>query len=57
MLKSAIQIVVQAYVYELYQIPRIFISLIVTNYIILDQADTFSNRNSLFPSISEMDSY
>lgn len=48
---TAIQLLMQAYTYELYQILGIFIPLIVTNCAILGRADAFASKNPIVPSI------
>ncbi|SBS38701.1 Electron transport complex protein RnfE [Marinomonas spartinae] len=48
---TCIQMIMQAYTYELYQILGIFIPLIVTNCVILGRADSFASRNPVLPSI------
>lgn len=48
---TAIQLLMQAYTYELYQILGIFIPLIVTNCAILGRADAFASKNPIMPSI------
>jgi electron transport complex protein RnfE len=48
---SCIELLMQAFAYELYQILGIFLPLITTNCIILGRADGFAARNSLGPSI------
>ncbi|WP_272643288.1 electron transport complex subunit E [Marinomonas mediterranea] len=47
---TCIELIMQAYTYELYQILGIFIPLIVTNCAILGRADAFASRNSVLPS-------
>lgn len=48
---TCIQLLMQAYAYELYEILGIFIPLIVTNCSILGRADGFACKNPLLPSI------
>ena len=48
---TAIQLLMQAFTYELYQILGIFIPLIVTNCAILGRADAFASKNPIVPSI------
>ncbi|TBR42803.1 electron transport complex subunit E [Marinomonas agarivorans] len=48
---TSIELIMQAYTYELYQILGIFIPLIVTNCAILGRADAYAARNPLLPSI------
>ncbi|MCZ2720644.1 electron transport complex subunit E [Marinomonas sp. 15G1-11] len=47
---TCIELLMQAYTYELYQILGIFIPLIVTNCAILGRADAFASRNPILPS-------
>ena len=47
---TCIELLMQAYSYELYQILGIFLPLITTNCVILGRADGFAARNSLGPS-------
>ena len=48
---TCIELLMQAFAYELYQILGIFLPLITTNCVILGRADGFASRNSLAPSI------
>ncbi len=48
---TAIELLMQAYAYELYQILGIFLPLITTNCIILGRADAFAARNPVLPSL------
>jgi len=48
---SCIELLMQAFAYELYLILGIFLPLITTNCIILGRADGFAARHSLAPSI------
>ncbi|PJE80244.1 Electron transport complex subunit RnfE [invertebrate metagenome] len=48
---SSVELLMQAYTYDLYQILGIFIPLIVTNCIILGRADGFASKNPVLPSI------
>ena len=48
---TAIELLMQAYTYEFYQILGIFLPLITTNCIILGRADAFAAKNPLIPSI------
>ncbi|MCH1492158.1 MAG: electron transport complex subunit RsxE, partial [Luminiphilus sp.] len=48
---TAIELLMQAYTYELYQILGIFLPLITTNCIILGRADAFAAKNPLLPSL------
>jgi len=47
---TAIELLMQAYTYELYQILGIFLPLITTNCVILGRADAFASKNPLLPS-------
>ena len=47
---TSIELIMQAYTSELYQILGIFIPLIVTNCAILGRADAFAARNPVLPS-------
>lgn len=47
---TVIEMVMQAFTYELYQILGIFIPLIVTNCIILGRADAYASRNAVIPA-------
>lgn len=47
---TSVQLLMNAYVYELYQSLGIFISLIVTNCIIIGRAEAFASRNKVLPS-------
>lgn len=47
---TCIELLMQAYTYELYRILGIFIPLIVTNCIILGRADAFASRNPVLPA-------
>lgn len=47
---TCIELLMQAYTYELYKILGIFIPLIVTNCIILGRADGFAAKNPVLPS-------
>jgi electron transport complex protein RnfE len=47
---TCIELLMQAYTYELYQILGIFLPLITTNCVILGRADGFASRNKLAPS-------
>jgi electron transport complex protein RnfE len=49
-LTTSIELLMQAYVYELYQTLGIFIPLIVTNCIILGRAEAFAAKNSVLKS-------
>ncbi|MBU2705759.1 electron transport complex subunit E [Zooshikella marina] len=48
---TCVELLMQAFTYELYQILGIFIPLIVTNCIILGRADSFAAKNTLVPSV------
>jgi electron transport complex protein RnfE len=48
---TCIELLVQAFAYELFLILGIFLPLITTNCAILGRAETFASRNSLLPSI------
>ena len=47
---TCIELLMQAYTYELFLILGIFIPLIVTNCVILGRADGFAAKNPLLPS-------
>ncbi|MCX2982964.1 electron transport complex subunit E [Halieaceae bacterium IMCC14734] len=47
---TCIELLMQAYTYELYQILGIFLPLITTNCVILGRADAFASKNALLPS-------
>ncbi len=49
-LTTCVELLMQAYTYELYKILGIFIPLIVTNCIILGRADSFASRNPPLPA-------
>lgn len=48
---TCIELLMQAFAYELYQILGIFLPLITTNCVILGRADGFARKNSLMPAI------
>lgn len=48
---TGIELLMQAFAYELYQILGIFLPLITTNCVILGRADGFASKNSLAPAI------
>ncbi|CAM3678589.1 electron transport complex subunit E [Parendozoicomonas haliclonae] len=48
---TCVELVMQAWAYELYKVLGIFIPLIVTNCIILGRADAFASRNAPLPAI------
>lgn len=47
---TAIELLMQAYSYELYQVLGIFLPLITTNCVILGRADAYASKNSLLPA-------
>ena len=47
---TCIELLMQAYTYELYRILGIFIPLIVTNCVILGRADAFASKNPVLPA-------
>lgn len=47
---TCIELLMQAFTYELYTILGIFIPLIVTNCVILGRADAYASRNPVLPS-------
>ncbi|PLW66740.1 electron transport complex subunit E [Pseudohalioglobus lutimaris] len=48
---TCIELLMQAFAYELYQILGIFLPLITTNCVILGRAEAFACKNSLLPSV------
>ncbi|MAT91653.1 MAG: electron transport complex subunit RsxE [Halioglobus sp.] len=48
---TCIELLMQAFAYELYQILGIFLPLITTNCVILGRADGFAAKNSLAPAM------
>jgi len=50
-LTTCIELLMQAFTYELYQILGIFIPLIVTNCVILGRADAFASKNAVLPAV------
>lgn len=50
-LVTIIEMLMQAFTFELYEILGIFIPLIVTNCVVLGRADAFASRNPLLPSL------
>ena len=48
---TCIELLMQAFAYELYQILGIFLPLITTNCVILGRADGFASRNPLAPAV------
>ena len=47
---TAIQLIMQAFSYELYQVLGVFLPLITTNCVILGRADAFACKNAILPS-------
>ncbi|KZY29398.1 electron transport complex subunit RsxE [Alcanivorax sp. HI0083] len=48
---TVIEMLMQAYTFELYEILGIFIPLIVTNCAVLGRADAFASKNAVLPSM------
>lgn len=48
---TCIELLMQAYAFELYQILGIFLPLITTNCVILGRADGFARKNPLLPAL------
>ena len=48
---TCIELLMQAFAYELYQILGIFLPLITTNCVILGRADAFASKNPLLPAL------
>lgn len=48
---TCIELLMQAFAYELYQILGIFLPLITTNCVILGRADAFASKNPLAPAV------
>jgi electron transport complex protein RnfE len=48
---SCVEMLMQAFTYELYQILGLFIPLIVTNCAVLGRADAFASKNRILPSL------
>ncbi|MBD2858379.1 electron transport complex subunit E [Spongiibacter sp. KMU-158] len=48
---TCIELLMQAFAYELFTILGIFLPLITTNCVILGRADAFASKNSLLPSM------
>ncbi|MFT6957488.1 MAG: electron transport complex protein RnfE [Halieaceae bacterium] len=48
---TCIELLMQAFAYELYQILGIFLPLITTNCVILGRADAFASKNKLGPAL------
>ncbi len=49
-LVTVIEMLMQAYTFELYEILGIFIPLIVTNCVVLGRADAFASKNRVLPA-------
>jgi len=49
----SVELLMQAYVYPLYQKLGIFVPLIVVNCLILGRAEAFASRNGIIPSIAD----
>ncbi|QJB57481.1 electron transport complex subunit E [Pseudodesulfovibrio sp. zrk46] len=49
----SVELLMQAYMYPLYQKLGIFVPLIVVNCLILGRAEAFASRNSIIPSIAD----
>lgn len=47
---TCIELLMQAYSYELFQVLGIFLPLITTNCVILGRADAYASKNSLLPA-------
>ncbi|SDS05811.1 electron transport complex protein RnfE [Halopseudomonas xinjiangensis] len=52
-LTTCIELLMQAFTFELYQILGIFIPLIVTNCAILGRADAYASKNPILPSLTD----
>ncbi len=50
---TVIQLLMQAWFYDLYRVLGIFIPLIVTNCAIIGRAEAFASRNSPLPSVAD----
>lgn len=50
---TSVQLLMNAYTYELYQSLGIFIPLIVTNCIIIGRAEAFASRNAVIPAAAD----
>lgn len=50
---TCIELVMQAFTYELFQILGIFLPLITTNCLILGRADAFASKNRLLPAMTD----
>ncbi len=48
---TCIELLMQAYTYELFQILGIFLPLITTNCVILGRADAYASKNALLPAM------
>jgi electron transport complex protein RnfE len=48
---SCVEMLMQAFTYELYQILGLFIPLIVTNCVVLGRADAFASKNTFAPAL------
>jgi electron transport complex protein RnfE len=48
---TCIELLMQAYTYELYQILGIFLPLITTNCVILGRADAYASKNTVLPAL------
>jgi electron transport complex protein RnfE len=48
---TCIELLMQAFAYELYQILGIFLPLITTNCVILGRADAFASKHAILPSL------
>jgi electron transport complex protein RnfE len=48
---TCIELLMQAYTYELYQILGIFLPLITTNCVILGRADAYASKNNVLPAL------
>ena len=48
---TCIELLMQAFAYELYQILGIFLPLITTNCVILGRADAFASKHAILPSM------
>ncbi|MFP8966327.1 electron transport complex subunit E [Pokkaliibacter sp. CJK22405] len=50
-LTTCVELLMQGFTYELYEVLGIFIPLIVTNCVILGRADAFASKNPVLPSV------
>ena len=48
---TGIELIMEAYTYELFQILGIFLPLITTNCVILGRADAFASKNAVLPAM------